>query len=172
MTEPPHLTIVDENFANDHNQEFVPLPFYSWTERPSTLPLDHDEVATAIHLAQGDITQAAFLLKTPIVRVTRSLRASPRLQRVLAECHDIAIARAASEYIKGLDSPSDRRREWAAKALLATRAASSHPFAPAPPSSAQSASLALSSAQNGTKTLTFRWRTDADDVRPDDDIAG
>jgi hypothetical protein len=32
-------------------REFEPLPFYPWIERPASLPLTHDEAATAIFLA-------------------------------------------------------------------------------------------------------------------------
>jgi hypothetical protein len=167
MNDHPHLTLVDSNMLSEHDQEFLPLPFYPWTERPSTLPLDADECATAIHLAHGDLPAAASLLKVPIVRLNRSLRASPRLQRILAETTELTIARAAAEYIRALDAPDDRRREWGASKLMASRAASGHPFSPAPPQSAQSAA---SLTVNPNRSITFRWRTDADD-RPDDDCA-
>ena len=162
MDKPPHLTLVTST-PSEHDGEFVPLPFYPWNERPSTLPLDPDEVATAIHIAKGDIPAAAALLKVPEFKLNRSLRHHPRLQRVLNESLEIVHNRAASEYIQALDSPSDRRREWAASKILATRSAQSHPFAPAPPQpSAQSASLSLTNTAAG-RTLTFRWKTDADD---------
>jgi hypothetical protein len=35
-------------------REFVPLPIYSWTERPASVPLGYDEAATALYLARGD----------------------------------------------------------------------------------------------------------------------
>jgi hypothetical protein len=46
-------------------REFEPLPYYSWIERPASVPLTHDEAATAIFLARGDLSQAASLLKVP-----------------------------------------------------------------------------------------------------------
>ena len=143
--------------------EFIPLPFYPWEERPSTLPLDPDECATAIHIAQGDLPAAAALLKVPLYKLQRQLTHHPRLQRVFQESNALAASRAAAEYLHALDSPSDRRREWAAAKILASRSAMAHPFAPAPSQpNAQAASLSLTSSAAG-RTLTFRWRTDADD---------
>jgi hypothetical protein len=34
-------------------REFEPLPFYPWLERPASLPLTHDEAATAIYIARA-----------------------------------------------------------------------------------------------------------------------
>jgi hypothetical protein len=163
MADHPHLTLVDPSKSKEHDEEFIPLPFYPWDSRPPSLPLDPDECATAIHIAKGDIPAAAALLKVPEFRLNRQIRHHPRLQRVRDESLEIVHNRAASEYIQALDSPSDRRREWAAAKILATRSAASHPFAPAPAQpSAQSASLSLSNTAAG-RTLTFRWKTDADE---------
>ena len=168
MDKPPHLTLVTST-PSEHDREFIPLPFYGWAERPSTLPLDPDECATAIHIAKGDIPAAAALLKVPEFKLNRMVRHHPRLVRVRDESLEIVHNRAASEYIQALDSPNDRRREWAASKILATRSAQSHPFAPAPAQpSAQSASLSLSSTVAG-RTLTFRRRTDADETSTNPD---
>ena len=42
------------------------------------------------------------------------------------------VQRAMGELIRALDSPSNRRREWAAERILASYMARDHPFAPAP----------------------------------------
>ena len=163
----PHLSLVGPNHQpNEHDQEFIPLPFYPWDERPPALALDPDEVATAIHIAKGDLPAASALLKTPQFKLERILRHHPRLQRILNEELQIAVSKSRSELLTALESPSDRRREWAATKILASRIAQADPFAPAPAQpSAQSASLSLSSTAAG-RTLTFRWRTDADDASP------
>lgn len=159
----PHLTVVNSSTVSEHDSEFIPLPYYPWDERPATLPLDPDECATAIHIAQGDIPKASGLLKVSQHLLERSLRHHPRLTRILNEELAIAVSRSRSEYLSALDSPSDRRREWAATKILSSRIAQSDPFAPAPAQpSASQASLSLSNTAGG-KTLTFRWRTDADD---------
>ena len=62
--------------------EFLPLPFYGWLERPLDLPIDPDEAATAIYLAHGALNRAAELLKVSPARLNRVVRRSPRLQRL------------------------------------------------------------------------------------------
>ena len=63
-------------------EEFLPLPFYGWLERPPDLPIDSDEAATAIYLAHGDINAAAARLKVTAARLNRLVRRCPRLQRL------------------------------------------------------------------------------------------
>jgi hypothetical protein len=169
MSDHPHLTLVDPNRSRELDEEFAPLPYYPWDERPRSLPLDPDECATAIHLSGGDLLAAAQLLKAPLHKLHRQLALHPRLARVFHEAHTLAAHRAAAEYTRALDSPHDRRREWGAKNILATRAAANHPFAPNP----ANASASLTLAQAGpSRTLTFRWRTDADEVKTIDGDAG
>jgi hypothetical protein len=163
----PHLTLVDPQFVNDQDREFVPLPFYPFDQRPDAMPLDPDEGATAIHLANGDIAQAAALLKVPIIRLNRLIRGHPRLKRVLDESLGVVLAKAASVPIQTLFDPAAdaRRLEWAATKVLQSRLAIGHPLSPAPPSTT-AASLTL---DQPNRSITFRWRTDADDLKPDDD---
>ena len=66
-------------------REFEPLPYYSWIERPASVPLTHDEAATAIYLARGDLTQAASLLKVGPSRLNRLVKQSPQLRWIQAE---------------------------------------------------------------------------------------
>jgi hypothetical protein len=171
---PPYLTLVDAETADPttvvsvHDEEFAPLPYYPWDERPQTLPLDHDEAATAIHLANGDLVEASSLLKVPTIRLTRLVKQSPRLQRIFDEALGVALAHAASIPLRTLFDPNANQRalEWASKLLLSSRLAVNHPLAPAPAQpSAQQASLQINQQQ---RSVTFRWRTDADDLPPDD----
>jgi hypothetical protein len=163
---PPYLTLVDPNSHPELEAEFDPLPFYPWTERPSTLPIDAEEAATAIHLGHN-LPAAAALLKVPEFRLRRLVNQSPRLQRVLEESFGLALDRAVAVPIDTLFNPnSDQRaKEWASKLLLSSRLAQGHPLSPAPTQSAQSVSLTQSPTQ---KTITFRWRTDADDALASD----
>ena len=167
MDKPPHLTLVTPTHTqSEHDQEFTPLPFYPFTERPVTLPLDPDECATAIHLAQGDLPKASDLLKVPQFKLEREVRRHPNLARILNEELQIAVSRSRSELLTALASPNDRRREWAASKILASRIAQNDPFAPAPAQpSATQASLSLTNTAAG-RTLVFRWRTDADETQP------
>jgi hypothetical protein len=163
----PHLTLVDVNSTAEHDQEFAPLPFYPWDERPPTVPLDFEEAATAVHLAHGSLPAAARLLKCPEVRLKRLLRQSPRLQRVLDESYQLALDRAVAVPIDTLFDPNadQRAKEWASTKLLQSRLAMGHPLSPAPASAAQTSAASI---QVTPKSITFRWRTDADDVPPDD----
>jgi hypothetical protein len=169
MTDHPHLTLVDPNTHPEHDQEFEPLPFYPWDERPPTLPIDQEEAATAIHLSHT-LPGAALLLKVPEFRLSRLVRASPRLQRILDESFHLALNRAVAVPIDTLFNPTadQRAKEWASKLLLSSRLAQGHPLSPAPQASAQSnATLQVTPTK-----ITFRWRTDADDAPPDADDVG
>lgn len=146
----PYLTLVDPA-TPAYEAEFAPLPYYPWDERPPSLPLDVDETATAIHLAQN-LPAAAQLLKVPLIRLTRLIRAHPRLQRVLEETTELVVHHAAAEYVQALASSSDRRREWGAAQIMRSRAAQSHPLAPAPANASTSVSISES------REITFTWR--------------
>ena len=64
--------------------EFVTLPWYNWDARPDTVPLDDNECATAIYLDNGDINKAAMRLRITVARLNKSIRKSPKLQRLIA----------------------------------------------------------------------------------------
>jgi hypothetical protein len=65
-------------------EEFLPLPYFPWISRPDNLPLDVDEVATALYLARGRLGEAAERLKVDQVRLKKAIRRSPpKLQRLL-----------------------------------------------------------------------------------------
>lgn len=129
-----HLTIVNESYSGSHDCEFLPLPYYNWDQRPDTLPLDVDECATAIHLSDGDVLEAAALLKVPIIRLNRIIRHNPRLQRILEEALGVSLVRAAHVPLATLRDPNaDRRQlEWASTKLLQSRLAQGHLLSPAP----------------------------------------
>jgi hypothetical protein len=64
--------------------EFVCLPYYGcWDQRPDSLPLDLDEVATALFLANGDLKAAADLLKVTVAQLKKPIRRTPRLQHLI-----------------------------------------------------------------------------------------
>jgi hypothetical protein len=161
---PPYLTVVSDQTPSPEDLEFVPLPAYPWDERPPTLPVETDEAATALHLAHGDEADAAALLKIPVLRLQRLVRQSPRLARIRDESLQVALAKAASLPIRTLFDPmADRRaQEWASTKILQSKLAQTHPLSPAPPQSAQSASLTVNPER---QSITFRWRT-ADDPDP------
>jgi hypothetical protein len=56
--------------------EFLPLPFFPYPERPLTIPLDVEECATAIYLKNGDLAAAAARLKVTPARLNKVVRVS------------------------------------------------------------------------------------------------
>jgi hypothetical protein len=64
--------------------EFLPLPYFGWLERPLSLPPDIEEAATALFLKRGDLNAAAARLKVTPARLDRVVRRSPRLMRLKA----------------------------------------------------------------------------------------
>jgi len=159
MADPPRLTLVGSTPLTDYEQEFVPLPYYAWDERPASLPLDQEEAATAIHLSQGHLPRAADLLKVPLVRLNRFIARSPRLQRVADEAADLVVAKAFSKYIEALDDPEPRRQEWGAAKVMQSRVAQGHPFSPAPASTSSASSSVTISQQS--REIVFQWKSPA-----------
>jgi len=165
MDKPPYLALINSSKADPLAEEFLPLPFYPWEERPEHLALDFDEMATAIHLAAGDIPDAAKLLRVPHAKLSRQVRISPRLQRIQTESLNLVREKAEHEVISGLDHPDARRREWAAGKVLSSRLAMGSPLSPAPAASIQSdASLTVNAEK---RSFTFRWRTAQDSIADD-----
>jgi hypothetical protein len=145
---------------SDLAEEFAPLPYFPFDERPAHYSLDVEECATAIHLAQAHLPKAAELLRTPLHRLHRAIRHSPRLQRVLEETAGVIVSRAYAKYIEALDDPDFRRQEWGATRIMQSRAAANHLFAPAPaPSATTTTNVAI-----GSRDIVFRWKA-PDDVK-------
>jgi hypothetical protein len=71
--------------AKPKPDEFVPLPYFPWSSRPETLPLDTDEVATALYLANGDLKAAAALLRVTVAQLRKPIRRTHRLQRLIEQ---------------------------------------------------------------------------------------
>jgi hypothetical protein len=116
------------------------------------LPIDDDEAATAIHLAHGELSRAAVLLKVGLHRLTRLVKRSPKLQRILAESLEHTLIRAVKVPIDTLwnDEADQRAREWAARQVLTSKLAANHPLSPAAPSSSVT-------VNNETRSFTVIW---------------
>ena len=130
MTDPPHLTLVDSSTRSDLDAEFIPLPYFPWDKRPSHLPLDVEEVATALYLSGGLIGQAAERLKVEPLKVVRAISRSPRLTRLHAELASLLNDKVHEEYINAFKSEDDRRREWASAKVAQSKQFQGHPLAP------------------------------------------
>ena len=117
---------------SDMDEEFLPLPYYPYEERPSHIPLEVEEAATALYLHQGDTDEAALRLKVHPLRLQRAISRSPRLQRLQAELVALLNNRVLVEYKRAFQEEDARRREWAASKLAQTAQFQSHPLAPNP----------------------------------------
>jgi hypothetical protein len=63
--------------------EYTPLPYFPWLSRPETVPLDEEECATAIYLAEGRLDHAAALLKVEPKQLRKAIRRYARLRLLL-----------------------------------------------------------------------------------------
>ena len=66
--------------------EFLPLPYFLWLSRPDSLPLDVDEIATALFLSHGDLEpkvprRSLKALRQGIRLMLPGSAVPPRLQR-------------------------------------------------------------------------------------------
>ena len=115
---------------SEMDEEFLPLPHFPYTERPSTTPLDIEEAATALYLNGGDTDAAAERLKVHPLRLQRVIDHSPRLQRLHRELASLMNNRVLREYRAAFEDEDSRRREWASAKLSQTAQFQSHPLAP------------------------------------------
>jgi hypothetical protein len=100
-------------------QDLVPLPTMPWSVRPDELPLNVDEVRTAIWLESGNVTKAAKRLKSDPLRVRRFIKQSPRLSAELKEAEEQLLDRAQEVVREALDDTDDAsRRDTMAKFVL------------------------------------------------------
>jgi hypothetical protein len=117
----------------DHENEtgeFLPLPFYGWDRRPSHIPVDVEEAATALYLCRGSVDGAAEKLRCDSLKLQRAINRSPRLVRLHAELVALLNDKVLQEYWRAFGSGDDRRREWAASKVSSTEQFRLHPLAP------------------------------------------
>jgi hypothetical protein len=139
---------------NHTDEEFLPLPYFPWDERPATSLLDVEECATALYLEGGHLARAASRLKIDELRLKRFIKRHPRLVRLQDELYGVYVDRAAGRVIDAL-SADDTRVQWAAALkILSTKAAASHPFSP---NGDGSPSLTIN---NDNREIVFKWRTE------------
>ena len=136
------------------DQEFLPLPHYSWDRRPAHLAIDIEEAATSLYLAEGVIGRAAERLKVEPLKLVRVISRSPRLTRLHAELAALLNDKVHEEYINAFKSEDDRRREWASAKVAQSKQFQAHPLAP----NGQNGQQLSITAENNN--ITFVWRTE------------
>jgi len=96
----------DENIPND----LVALPTMPYNERPLELPLDVEECRTALWMANGNVTEAAKLLKTTSIRLRGFIKKSPYLSAEMQEAADRLVDIAESNVLDALTDDQDPSR--------------------------------------------------------------
>lgn len=117
-------------YMSDIDEEFLPLPHYSWAVRPSHLALDIEECATALYLSKGVVSVAAERLKVESLKLQRVINRSPRLVRLHAELVALLNDDVHKEVIAAFADDDSRRREWASAKVINSRQFQGHPLAP------------------------------------------
>lgn len=93
---------------DDAPLDLIPLPTQPWAVRPSTIPLDREEVRTALWLADGNISEASLILKVTSLRLRSFIKKSEYLTRELEEFKERKIDEAETAIYEGLRDPEER----------------------------------------------------------------
>ena len=88
--------------------DLVPLPTMPYDERPDELPLDREEVRTALWRSAGNIANAAVLLKVESIRLRRFVAQSPYLSAEAEEAREQIVDFAESVVMEELRDPDKR----------------------------------------------------------------
>jgi len=81
-----------------------------YAERPLELPLDVEEVRTAIWMASGNISEAAKVLKVTSIRLRNFVKKSPYLSAEMQEAADRLVDIAEANVAEALGDPLDPSR--------------------------------------------------------------
>ena len=105
----------------DFPSDLQPIPTQPWDERPDSLPLQVEEVRTALWLESGSIAKAAIRLKVTANRLRRFIQNSPRLLAEQNEAREQLADRAEEVVKEALFDPVDAsRRDSMAKYVLSS----------------------------------------------------
>ena len=140
-------------YMSDIDEEFVPLPHYSWAVRPSHLALDIEECATALYLSRGVVSAAAERLKVESLKLQRVINRSPRLVRLHQELVALLNDDVHKEIIAAFADDDSRRREWGAAKVINSRQFQGHPLAP----NSQNAPT-ISVDASSVREIIFSWK--------------
>jgi len=106
-----------EGFPSD----LVPLSTAPWDQRPTELPLDVEEVRTALWLNRGNISKAAEVLKVHSMRLRRFVDNNEYLKEQLNEAREILKDVAETNVYDALTDEQDKgRRDSMSRFVLQT----------------------------------------------------
>lgn len=99
--------------------DLVALPTMPYDQRPTELPLDIEECRTAIWMAQGNITDAAKVLKTTPIRLRQFVKKSAYLSAEMQEAAE-QLVDIAEQNVKDalLDAEDPSRRDTMSRFVL------------------------------------------------------
>lgn len=99
-------------------EDLTPLPT-RLRDHPPMLPLDHNDVRSALWHAAGNLSLAAAILKTTSARLGYLVRNTPSLKQERANAAEMLLDRAECQLITALEDPAnENRRDDVAKWIL------------------------------------------------------
>jgi hypothetical protein len=102
--------------------DLQPLPTAPYDERPVSLPLEVEECRTALWRTQGNITEAAKLLKTTSLRLRNFVNKSPYLLAEMQEAKEQLVDKAESNVWDALNDEGDvGRRDTMSRFVLGSQ---------------------------------------------------
>ena len=100
-------------------EDLRPLPTMPYDERPIEIPLDVEECRTALWRCNGNVTEAATLLKITPLRLRTFVNRSPYLLRELSEAKEQIVDTAETIVREALTDDEDKsRRDQMARFVL------------------------------------------------------
>jgi hypothetical protein len=94
--------------TRDLPNDLSPLPTVPWEERPDHVPLDQEEVRTALWLNDGNVSTAANQLKVTSRRLRAFIGSSPYLLGEAQEAREQLVDRAEDIVREALESEPTR----------------------------------------------------------------
>lgn len=98
--------------------DLVPLPTMPYDERPIELPLDVEECRTALWRANGNVSDAAKLLKTTSLRLRNFIKSSKRLTDEQREMQEVLLDKAEQVAAEALDDADTGRKDAMARFVM------------------------------------------------------
>lgn len=143
---------------NSLPSDLVPLPTAPWDERPAALPLDIEECRTALWLANGNISEAAGVLKVDPSRLRRFVNKSARLIDVMNEASEQLVDKAVRNIAEALDDADDPARRDSMSKFVASTLGKGRGF--------NTSMTVVNASKLPTGPLQFTW-ADGSDMKGD-----
>lgn len=97
--------------------EIAPLP-QRLSDWPDDVPLDHEEVKSALWHARGNIKGAAQILRTPPARLGALVRHAPDLGEIRTQAAELVLDLAEAVVVEALEDEDPLRKDSTARFVL------------------------------------------------------